>query len=451
MKSIKYASLIVLFLLSPLPVSADTAAIEQRLEALENEVKVLKRQLELAKEEETQKAKEDVIVTANAKDGFSIKSADEHFKLKFRGVLQLDGRFFTDNKKNTGTSDTFFLRRARPIFEGTLARDLDFLVMPDFGSGTSQLVDGYVEYKYFPQFKIKGGKFKVPLALERLQSDPVANFAELGLTNNLTPNRDVGVQISGDVLKDSLNYTVAFFNGGVDAGSTDTDNNNDKDAAVRIFAHPFKNQGPASLKGIGIGVAGSYGHREGAASSSSPAYKSAGQATIFNYGTSNFDGAQTRLTPQAYYYNGPLGLIGEYVISRQKLARTSGSAIIRDTFDNHAWQISGNYVLTGESASYKGITPRVNFDPAKGTWGAFDVVGRFGHLAIDNSIFDNGFASLDTSVSGADEWAVGLNWYPNKNFRLYLDFSQTRFDRGATSGNDRPTENLILSRFQLTY
>ena len=164
------------------------------------------------------------------------------------------------------------------------------------------------------------------------------------------------------------------------------------------------------------------------------------------------DGENVRVSPQAYFYKGSLGLIAEYALSEQKISRRgTGSTVLRDTIDNSAWQITGNYVLTGELASFKGITPRTNFDLSKGTWGAFEAAGRYGRLDIDDSLFTNGFASPGTSVSEADAWGVGLNWYPHKNARLSLDFEQTVFGGGAPGEEDRRNENVILSRFQLSY
>ena len=455
MKNIKWSLVVILTLAMIVPgrvwADAETSDIEKRLLGLEQEIALLKRQLEVKKEEENKKTSEAPIITANVKDGFSIKSPDESFRLKIRGVIHADGRFFAYDKKNLGVNDTFTVRRARIIFEGTVGKSFDYYIMPDFGNGASTLVDAFGEFKFSPSLKLKGGKFKVPLGLERAQSDTANNFVETGLPSNLVPNREVGFQLSGDILKETTNYSIGIFNGSADLASStaqDADNNNDKDVIGRVFVQPFKNNGPEAVKGLGLGLAGSFGHNEG---STLPTYKSTGQASIFSYSSGvNADGIHSRIAPQLYYYKGSLGLIGEYTQSHLKVARTSGGNIIRDTFDNSAWQVTGNYVLTGELATFKGITPRTNFDLAKGTWGAFDVVTRYGHLAIDNSIFDAGFASLATSVSGADAWGVGLNWYPHKNVRLSLDFEQTQFDRGATVG-DRRTEDVVLTRFQVTY
>jgi phosphate-selective porin OprO/OprP len=448
---ITISGLLIYFILT-VPSFADSKDLEQRLNDLEQQVAILKRQLEVEKEEKDKKVSDTPIVTANSKDGFSIKSPDESFKLKIRGLVQADGRFFADNQKDNGTTDTFTVRRARPILEGTVSKNFDFYIMPDFGSGAATLVDAYGEFKITPIAKFRGGKFKAPLGLERLQSDAVSNFTEIGLPSNLLPNREVGFQLSGDVLGETTSYAVGVFNGTQDLASStaqDVDNNNDKDVVGRVVVQPFKNSGPEALKGLGIGVGGSYGHKDG---STIPTYKSAGQVNIFSYSSgTNADGAHIRVSPQAYFYKGSLGLLGEYAVSRQNLNRVTAGAISRDTFTNKGWQVSGNYVLTGELASYKGITPRNNFDLEKGTWGALEAVGRYGHLNIDNSIFENGFASPTNSVNEANEWGTGLNWYPSKNYRVSLDYVQTQFSGGAALGLDRKTENAILSRFQVSY
>src|SRR3989338_8927002 len=234
MKSLPYL-IIGVFILGginlPQQAFADTAAIEKRLGELEQEVAILKRQLEVQKEEVDKKATETLIVTASAKDGFSIKSLDDNFKLKIRGLVQADGRFFTDNQKDNGTTDTFTVRRARLIFDGTVGKQFDFYFLPEFGSGASTLLDGYGEFKFASAYKVRGGKFKAPLGLERLQSDAAQNFIEAGLPSNLLPNREVGFQLSGDILGESVNYAAGVFNGSADLASStnqDADNNSDK-------------------------------------------------------------------------------------------------------------------------------------------------------------------------------------------------------------------------------
>ena len=54
-------------------VFADSKSLEDRLVDLEQQVGILKRQLELKKEDEDKAKKETPVITASSKDGFSIK------------------------------------------------------------------------------------------------------------------------------------------------------------------------------------------------------------------------------------------------------------------------------------------------------------------------------------------------------------------------------------------
>ena len=110
-----------------------------QVEALDQKVRVLERKWELEQEQATPKAKEAPVVTAG-KDGFSLKAADNSFQLRIRGYTQADGRFFADDKERALT-DTFLLRRVRPILEGTVGKYFDFRIMTDFGGGTATVQD----------------------------------------------------------------------------------------------------------------------------------------------------------------------------------------------------------------------------------------------------------------------------------------------------------------------
>jgi hypothetical protein len=56
-------------------------------------------------------------VLAGWKDGFFLESPNGDFKLKLRGYMQTDARVFPLEEGDTGT-DTIYMRRIRPIFEG---------------------------------------------------------------------------------------------------------------------------------------------------------------------------------------------------------------------------------------------------------------------------------------------------------------------------------------------
>jgi len=167
-------------------------------------------------------------------------------------------------------------------------------------------------------------------------------------------------------------------------------------------------------------------------------------------------GQHWRLSPQAYYYYGPFGLLGEYVISDQQVSRLSLTNPATAHLRNTAWEVTGSWLLTGEDATYGPVIPLRNFNPREGTWGAWQLVARYSQLNVDNNAFPL-FANPVTSASAAHEWSIGLNWYLNRNVRFDLSYSQTRFDGGGGSGATPPAsvtrqdEKVIFTRVQLAF
>ncbi|MBF0330786.1 MAG: hypothetical protein HQL17_02530 [Candidatus Omnitrophica bacterium] len=428
----------------------ESLSVDQKIASLQQQIDILKRQLEVDKEVSSQKVKDAPIVTASAKDGFSIKAQDDSYKLKLGGYVQADARFFSVNRKDVNSpQSTFTDRTVRLVISGTVASDFDYYFSPEFGSTAISLPDGYLDWRIDPAFKLRSGKFKAPFAYGRLQSTPGSTFAEAGLVENLAPNRDIGVQVSGDVLNNSLNYAVALTNGVVDAGGTtnNADTNNDKEINARLFAQPFKNSNSLALRGLGLGGAASYGHREDNASL--PSYKTAGQTTFFTLAGASYDGPQLRYSPQIAYYYHSLGVYGEYIASESKLTKTTK----RQSIKNDGWEVGGSYVLTGEDASYAGIVPLNSFDLKKGGWGAFELAARFSTLNIDDKIFDSTLTSnvITSSPTAAHAWTAGVNWYLNRNTKLVFDWERTEYKGGAIGGANRVAENLLLSRFQVNF
>ena len=433
-----------------LPAQAQVAVpgktIDQRLGEIEQEIQVLKRLKEVEQEINFKKEKETPVLKAGS-DGFGFTSKDGDYTIKFKGVVQADSRFFAGDDRTSGVN-SFVGRRVRPILEGTVFKYIDYRLMPDFGNGATSLQDAYIDVKYFKQASLRGGKFKSPFGLEQLQSDSTTFFIERGLPTTLVPNRDTGFALYGDLFDNRLRYDAGFFNGAVDSGSIDNDVHDDKDFVARVFANPFKDLSQDWLNGLGVGFAGSAGTAHGTtASPQLPSLRTIGQQTDFSFGsTAIADGNRTRFSPQFYYYWNSVGLLGEYVQSNQTVrigARTIEAS-------NNSWQIAGSYVLTGEKASYNGVIPRNNFDPSKGTWGAFELVGRYHVLNLDEGIF-NQFASVASSIQGAQGYTVGLNWYLNRNLLLKINYDQLFFEGGAVRGLDRERENLIATRLQLAF
>ncbi|HWQ93513.1 MAG TPA: porin, partial [Clostridia bacterium] len=427
--------------------AAETTNQQQIIEDLDQKVKILERNRELEQEAAAAKASEAPRLTVGER-GFSFASANTNFVLQLRGLAQVDTRIFFDDGGTVGNT-TFLLRRLRPILQGTVFRDFDFLFAPDFGgSGSPQIVDAYVNYRLRPELQLQIGKLKVPVGLEQLQSDTYTFFSERGLPTTLVPNRDLGFQLHGNLFRETLSYQVGVFNGVGDArSSSNVDFDDNKSVAARLFFQPFKNSTHA-FRGLRFGVAGSWEDLQTNSTTGLPSTTGgslSGYATpvgqqYFAYnpstGTVLADGEHWRLSPQAYWYYGPFGLLAEYVVSEQKVRRFGPDAQSA-RLANTAWQVAASWVLTGEEATFSGVQPRRSFNPLEGRWGALQLVARYGQVDIDPDAFPL-FANPETSARRAHEYGLGLNWYLNRNLRVNASYSHTYFTGGGGSGGSAP-------------
>lgn len=519
-KYTKFAAILITSGIISLPITAsanDSTELEELrnlVQELSQQVKVLARKGEIA-DEEISAAKKTTPVVKASSSGFGLESADGKNIIKFRGLLQADYRSFQQgendvrNRSNNRAgsldangfheaNDSALLRRVRPTVEGTVLGKYDFRFTPEFAGGGASVVDAYLDARLSPALKIRAGKYKPFVGLERLQSGSDIKFLERSyVANAILPNRDVGISVYGEVFGDKLNYAFGLNNGVVDGGNstTGTEFDSNKEFTARLFATPFKDETNA-LAGLGFGIAGTYTNIDGernldftntsaadATRNGLPSYVSDGQQTFFRYGSAAVaDGKRTRIAPQANYYYGPLGLTAEYARVDQNISLLASTTSNTPTvfvagsnkkLSHDAWQIAATYLITGEDASFKGIKPKQNFDIDKGGWGAWELVARYSELNLDDDTFRNKagtsfstgtYANLSESAKSAKSWTAGVNWYLSQNAKIALNYEHTKFEGGAANGTsattinasgsnvkDRESEDALLARLQVAF
>jgi phosphate-selective porin OprO and OprP len=138
--------------------------------------------------------------------------------------------------------------------------------------------------------------------------------------------------------------------------------------------------------------------------------------------------------------------MGEYVRVRQNVRL--GEEVREVT--NTAWQLTGSVVLTGETPAFRGVVPGREFDLEKGQWGAWEVVARVNELSLDPAIFPL-LADPARSAQSATALGAGVNWYLNRAVRLLVNYERTRFGAPAGAVSSRPTEQVLISRVQLSF
>lgn len=409
--------------------------------------------------------------------GFQFTSADTNFSLNLKGLVQTDHNiFFGDNPLSVG-NDGFVLRRVRLAAQGTLGRHFEYLIVPQYGGFNPdpvQLLDASVSFKPSKALEFRAGKFKGPVGLELLQSINHLPFNERSMVSGLVPQRSIGFQASGSVLDGAVSLAAGVFNSAGDLRNPENfDFVDDREYAGRIVFQPFKGTSLKPVQGLSFGVGGSYSQISSNAlglpasvGGSAPGYTtSPGIQQFFAYnplaGPVVADGAHWRISPQGSWYWGPFGLLGEYVVSSQGVYNSSTFRSAR--LAHSAWHVTADWVLTGEAASFGGVSPKNPFRWGYPGWGAWQLVGRFSQFDVDDAAFP-AFANPAFSATGADAWSVGINWWLNRNARVLTSFTHTSFTGGGAPPNLAapgsllsPTtvtaqdENVLASRIQISF
>ncbi|OAM91377.1 hypothetical protein AW736_03565 [Termitidicoccus mucosus] len=419
-------------LVAPVPARAaasdsdEISLLRRQIELLSKKVETLEKRQVMADADEGKDVATTPKVSLDGK-GFAVTSPAKDFSVKIGAFVQADARVYI--KGNETKNDGFLMRRVRTPISGTFYKIFSFNLTPEFaGTQAHKLFDGWIQAGLTPEFNIKAGKFKTPASLEGPDN---RHFIEASFTNQLLPNRDLGLEAFGSFADGLIDYRLGVFNGAANndwANVHTGDNDRDFTFSGRLTATPFKKQ-QNLLSALAFSVGASFGKE----TASSPAIKAGSQENIPGTGSS-VDGDHLRIAPAIAWFPGkPYSAIAEYALDR--FARPAG-----DTISNTAWRVSGGYVLTGEKATAKGVSPSRPFSVENGAWGAFELVGRVAGLGIDDA--------LTSAPSKAFSYGIGLHWYFN-------DVVQARFGLEKTDYSDAPAsldnELNFFSRLQLLF
>lgn len=433
-----------LLLMGGTALHADTSRVEE----LEQRIQLLESQLEsLAKTANPQSgpavSAKDAPKLSVGNRGIAVESSDQAFRFQVNGLAQLDSRFYLQG--GASGVDTFDARRVRPTLRGTLWNDLEFRFTPEL-SGTVRILDAYGDYRISDALRIQFGNFKAPVGLERLQGGGSIRFNERGYATEFTPARDLGIQLHGRLWDRVLAWKLGVFNGAVDGynGAAATDVNQSFDLAGSLFVNPFKESDFEALRGLGFGVAASWGrqNRDAAFRVRSTSRLDVARGNLHEEGTAY------RLNPQLTYYYGAFGFLGEYIISSRHLAGSAAAGHRRYT--NHAWTTQVSYMLTGEENGYGGIRPKNPFKWGGEGLGAWEIAARYTGVSLDKALWANGLLGVG-EAKRAQTWSVGLNWYLTSNLKAAISYDNTRYEGGKAGGDDRKSDHALLTRFQVEF
>ncbi|HEY1110428.1 MAG TPA: porin, partial [Opitutaceae bacterium] len=237
---------------------AELQALRAQVQQLEQQVRMLSQQIEaksraLGEDGAPEPQRPSTLADAASRSDVPVAAASSTV-VRVRGLVQVDARRFVGD--DTGlVSDTFTIRRARLIAEGTAGRRYGYLFGAEFGGSTVNLRDASFSVWLSEEARLSAGKMKTPLGLEMLQSAAASTFLERSLVTRFLPIRDIGVQLDGAFFQGRMNYAVGVFNGVADGGSsaTNADFDQDTDLVGRVMFSPWSGEAASPLRGLSFG------------------------------------------------------------------------------------------------------------------------------------------------------------------------------------------------------
>jgi phosphate-selective porin OprO/OprP len=365
----------------------------------------------------------------DTKGKLEIRSKDGDFVWRLGGRLQVDAAgYLNDNSDLNSGSE---IRRARLEMLGTVWRDWDFKLQYDFTeAGPEGFRDAYIRYTGFKDYGVNGitvGQFKEPFSLEELTSSNYISFMERALPNVFVPKRARGIGVNG-TYADVLTAAAGFFGEGVDSDDFDNDDESEGyGGSGRVTFAPIH----TPTRVVHVGGSASWRTPDEAAMVRFRQRPESHVTDVRLVDTDVFEADDfASYGAEAAVVYGPLSLQGEFI----------GTSVDRQRFDTpdvgfSGWYVFGSWFLTGESRPYEFDTGVFgNLKPksvvGKGGIGAWELLARYSSLDLSDGVIDGGEEKDVT---------LGLNWYPNSNLRLLLNYIWVADVDGGPFDGARPS------------
>jgi phosphate-selective porin OprO/OprP len=430
----------VLFRPAPLPhllavalaASAGSAAraqdsVDQRLKALEQEVKELK-------EAGPAKTNPDDL-RVYWQDGIHLENAAKDVQLRIGGRFQVDALFGGSNDfgKAKNVEDGAELRRARIYLQGTVTDRYEFKFQYDFADTNKvKAADVWGEVKKIPAVgNFRVGQFYEPLSFEQNTSDFDADFMDRGAMNSLSPARNIGAALHNGW----NNQLVAWIGVFVDDGSGDpsiVQSNGDHAITSRVAGLPYHSEDDSSL--IHVGVSGSY-RTPTRNTVQYVARPDSHLAPVFiDTGVLNDVSSVELIDGEFAAQAGPIHGSAEYLASR-----LDADALNDPSFAGY--NFAAGWFMTGEHLAYNHVdgvfgAPNVGKSLGRdGGFGAVELVARYSNLNL------NGGTVRAHEIANT---IVGVNWYLSNSVKFAVDGVHSHVQ---TQGS----VNLLELWFQVTF
>jgi len=361
------------------------------------------------------------------------------FSTAFSFVALLDDDSFVQDdtsKAQIGEQENQWdLRTMRLMTRGRLkfAHPIDYFVSLEVKgqdhvqSGTSKI--GFTDMEFSTSLgrlgRLDFGKIKEPFVYEMV-GDAANLPQEERALNPFFTTRGIGLRLVKPFANDTMTWSAGWFN---DWWVTDQSfKESGNDFTARFTALPYYGHDGADY--VHLGIAARYtGADEG-----SLRFRGRPESNVTDYyvdsGAIAGDHAN-ELALESLVGRGPLLVSAEYADSR-----VDASSAQNPFFWGGSIVVS--YVLTGEHRPYdKHVAYARRILPTRSI-GAFELVGRYSHVDVDDSLVHGGIF---------DRGTVGINWWATRRWKAGFDYGFIDLDRGHANG----TTHAFRVRLQWVY
>jgi phosphate-selective porin OprO and OprP len=350
------------------------------------------------------------------------ESKDGAFKWWFDSRMQIDGAMYFENKN--ALSNGTIMRRATFAMKTTMWKNWQAELDMDFGDCVLDARDIWVKYTFSKvNLSLQAGNFKEPFGLERLGSSRLLTFMERSAVSNAFPlGRRMG--FSSRYWTDWGQLTLAVMGHElgtkVDKGTLDEGFSTN----ARLSLAPINEKG----KTLHIGLAGSYKTPDVTPDLAPNVIELKARTETYVFDPKPL---HTGDITDVNYYNRLgaelAGACGPWYLQSELMATQVHRWYGKSTGKFVGAYITASCMLTGESRAY--YVDEGEFGPTDaptGTWGALELALRASYLNLNDN---------NAGIKGgkSNQYTAGLNWMPNVNVKITLDYSWVTLDENATS------------------
>ncbi|MCA9143697.1 MAG: hypothetical protein KDB05_12960 [Planctomycetales bacterium] len=368
-------------------------------------------------------------------DGVTFSTVDEEFELRIRIMEQTDFKLFLPRNQEPARPGAY-IPRFRTYFEGHISKSFEYeLSLQRSIEGTFDVLDASVNFNPVDAFQIKVGRFLVPYSydwfdhLEQYFMAPERGLYPL----NFGLSREAGAMVWGDIDEGRLKYALGLFSGQL-SGLADT--NTTRDLVGYLNVRPFRHAPLGEY--FNIGLSGAYGDQAFAgetlplrssiqASENDEAANAASSVFLSFEDDVEVLGRRNQGALHAAWYLGSMSLESEIEVGRFGYDK-AGTKTDLSVFGYH---VAASYFLTGEEVTGRSIVvPNRPFAPRSGFYGpgAIEPFVRYSYLTLGDEVFNDGLADPSDWTRTVSMVDTGLNWYPNRYVKLYLDWQVSLYD-----------------------